>query len=136
MEPRSSLNTTDGQPLEDISQYRRLIGRLIYLTLSRPDIVFAVHKISQFVSKPRTLHLQAVQHLLQYLKAAPGQGIFFPTSPSLQLRAFSDADWASCADKRKSVSGYCIFLGDALVSWKAKSNPPFLDLQPRQNTEH
>lgn len=120
MEPRLRLSSSEGELLTDVSQYRRLIGRLLYLTLSRPDIVFAVHKLSQFVSKPRIPHLQAVHHLLRYIKSAPGQGVFFPANTSLHIRAFSDADWASCVDTRKSVTGYCVFLGDALVSWKAK----------------
>ncbi|XP_073017888.1 uncharacterized protein [Primulina eburnea] len=120
MEPRLRLNNIDGEPLVDISQYRSIIGRLLYLTFSRPDIMFAVHKLSQFVSKPRTCHLQPVHHLLRYLKSTPGQGIYFSASSSTHLRAFSDADWASCPDTRKSVIGFCIFLGDALVAWKAK----------------
>ncbi|XP_075481313.1 secreted RxLR effector protein 161-like [Primulina tabacum] len=120
METHIHLNTTDGELLEAISQYRCLIGRLLYLTLSRPDITFAVHKLSQYVSKPRTPHLWAVQHILRYLKSAPGQGIFFSASSSTQLCAFSDVDWASCPDTRKSITGYCVFLGDVLISWKAK----------------
>ena len=68
MDPNLKLSSTDGEPLQDISQYRRLVGRLLYLTISRPDIAFAVNKLSQFVSSPQTTHLQAVTHLLRYLK--------------------------------------------------------------------
>lgn len=77
MDSRSQLNSFDGEYLTDITQYRRLVGRLLYLTLFRPDIAFAVHRLSQFLSKPRTLHLQADHHLLRYLKGHPGQGNFF-----------------------------------------------------------
>lgn len=96
------------------------MGRLLYLTFSRSDISFAVHKLSQFVSQPRTTHLQAAHHLLRYIKGKPGQGLFFSASSHLQLKAFCDADWAACVDSRKSVKEFCIFLGHSLVSWKAK----------------
>ena len=92
MDPKIQLNSTNGTPLPDPSQYRRLIGRLLYLTLSRLDIMFAVHKLNQFLSKPRTPHLQVVHYVLQYIKATLGQGLFFAASSTLQLQAFSDAD--------------------------------------------
>ena len=120
MDPKIQLNDHDGAILSDISQYRRLISRLLYLTLSRLDIAFAVHKLSQFGSKPRMPHLQAVHHLLRYLKAKPGQGLLFSSDSQLHLKAFSDFDWAACPDSRKSATGFCIFLGESLISWKAK----------------
>ncbi|PON99369.1 hypothetical protein TorRG33x02_049120 [Trema orientale] len=120
MDPKLKLSTTEGDLLPDASAYRCFIGRLLYLTLSHPDITFAVHKLSQFLSRPRLPHLKAAHHLLRYLKHRPGQGLFFSASSSLQVKAFSDADWGSCPDTRKSVTGFCIFLGDSLVSWKAK----------------
>ena len=122
MDPNTPLTFSNGDllSLAEHSQYRRLVGRLLYLTLSRPDITFVVHHLSQFVSQPRVPHLQAAHHLVWYLKSNPGQGLFFAISSSLQLRAFSDANWASCADSCKFVTGVCVFLGDSLVSWKAK----------------
>ena len=92
MVPNVRLSSDEGDLFEDVSAYRRLIGWLLYLSISRPDITFAVHKLSQYVSKPKKPHLGATHHLLQYLKASPGQGLYFSTSSSLQLRAFSDAD--------------------------------------------
>ncbi|WP_338140430.1 Ty1/Copia family ribonuclease HI [Candidatus Phytoplasma australasiaticum] len=120
MDPNIKLCADEGSLLKDPTSYRRLIGRLLYLTVSRPDITFAVHRLSQFVARPRQPHLNAVHTLLRYLKGSPGQGIFLPASSSFKIRAFSDADWASCPDSRRSTTGFCIFLGDCLISWKAK----------------
>ncbi|XP_068647981.1 uncharacterized mitochondrial protein AtMg00810-like [Aristolochia californica] len=120
MDPKLHLTATDGDLLPDITHYRRLVGKLLYLTLSRPDITFAIHKLTQFVAQPRLPHLQAVHHLLPYLKTSPGQGLLFSSTSSLQVRAYSDADWESCLDSRQSTIGFCIFIGDFLVSWKAK----------------
>ncbi|XP_022149023.1 uncharacterized protein LOC111017543 [Momordica charantia] len=112
MDPHLKLQLSDVDLLPDASIYRRLIGCLLYLIISRPDISFAVNKLSQFVSRPCKIHLAAVYHLLRYL--------FLPVSSSFQLRAFADSDWASCLDSRRSTTGFCVFLGDALVSWKSK----------------
>ena len=69
---------------------------------------------------PRVPHLHVVHHLLQYIKSAPGQGLFFPVQNSLNLIAFADVDWASCVDTRRSTSGFCVFLGNNLLSWRSK----------------
>ena len=87
MDPCLKLNATDGEALPDSRQYRRLIGRLLYLTISGPDICFVVNKLSQYMSSPRTPHLEALHHLLRYLKSSPGQGLLFSSSSSLLLRA-------------------------------------------------
>lgn len=111
MDYNLKLNETEGEFLEDPSQYRRIIGRLMYLTISRPGIVFTVNKLSQFMTAPRAPHLQAINHVLQYLKPSPGQGLMFSASPSLSLSAYDDADWGSCTTTRKPTTGFCIFIG-------------------------
>lgn len=96
MNPRIQLNSVDGEILHDVSQYRRLVGKLVYLMLTRPNITFAVHKLSQFLANPRTAHLSAVYHLLRYLKSTTGQGLFYSIDSNIHLKAFSDADWGAC----------------------------------------
>lgn len=120
VEHNLSLTKDEGSLIHDASQYRRLVGRLIYLTITRPDLVYAVHILSQFMEKPRQPHLEAAYQVPRYIKSTPGQGILLPSTGSLELRAYSDADWARCRDTRRSITGYCIFLGNALISWKTK----------------
>ncbi|KAL5575081.1 hypothetical protein UlMin_016780 [Ulmus minor] len=136
MEPNLKLGQIEGDLLPDASLYRRLIGKLLYLTINRPDLSYAVNRLSQFLAQPRLPHFKAVQRVLQYVKGTPGQGLFFPFKTEVELRAyaesdlstiaevqfkvFSNADWAGCADTRRSILGYYVFLGDSLISWKSK----------------
>ena len=125
MDPNLKLCKSEGEQLteEDATCYRRLIGRLIYLQISRPDICFFVHRLSQFLHKPTKHHLDAAHHLLKYLKGSPGQGVLIKPIDSFHLKAFVDADWGSCLDTRRSITGFCIFLGDSIISWKFKKQP-------------
>ncbi|KAF5455035.1 hypothetical protein F2P56_024654 [Juglans regia] len=120
----SQLTTNDSSPpLFDPTSYRRLVGRLLYLTITRPDLAYSVQALSQFMSNPSTMHLQAIERVLQYIKATPSQGIFLAVASSLHLRAYSDNDWGGCLDTKRSVTGFTIFIGDSLISWKLKKQP-------------
>jgi hypothetical protein len=119
-DPSTKLHNDAGQPYPDIPSYRRLIGRLLYLTTTRPDITFITQQLSQFLAKPTITHYHAATRVLRYLKNNPGRGLFFPRNSSLHLSGFSDADWAGCVDTRRSISGQCFFLGKSLISWRTK----------------
>ncbi|KAL0413726.1 UNVERIFIED_CONTAM: Retrovirus-related Pol polyprotein from transposon RE1 [Sesamum radiatum] len=116
------FDTTSSSILASPDRYRRLVGRLLYLGFSRPDISFAVQQLSQFIQHPRQPHWEAALHLVRYLKGTPTLGFFFGFRSSPQLTAYSDSDWALCLDTRHSVTGYCIFLDDSLVSRKTKKH--------------
>jgi hypothetical protein len=120
LDPAVKLHHDDGKPYQNISQYRRLIGKLLYLTNTRPDIAYATQQLSQFLHQPTTAHYNAACRVIRYLKYSPGKGLFFPRNFDMQLLGFSDADWAGCIDTRRSTSGHCFFIGTSLISWKAK----------------
>ncbi|KAK8951098.1 hypothetical protein KSP39_PZI003625 [Platanthera zijinensis] len=103
--------------LENPEYYRRLVGKLIYLTVTRPDISFAVGIVNRYMHSPRRSHLHAVERVLRYLKTAPGQGLVYKTSSSVPtLIAYSDADY----DDRRSTSGFCTYFGGHLIAWRSK----------------
>jgi len=123
LDPSIRLSQDTGSLHSDVTGYRRLVGRLLYLTTTCPNIAFAAQQLSQFMASPTELHYKAALRVLRYLKCSPGRGLFFPHSPELQLLGFSDADWGGCVDTRRSISGYCFFVGKSLVSWKSKKQP-------------
>jgi len=120
VDTRAKLSATDGDPVEDASQYRSLAGALQYLTLTRPDIAYAVQQVCLFMHDPREPHLALLKRILRYVKGTLSTGLHIGTGPVDRLTAYSDADWAGCPDSRRSTSGYCVFLGDNLVSWSSK----------------
>ncbi|KAL0412816.1 UNVERIFIED_CONTAM: Retrovirus-related Pol polyprotein from transposon RE1 [Sesamum radiatum] len=98
------LSSHTSAPLSNPEQFRRLVGRLLYLSFTRPDISFGAQQLSQFVHAPCQVHLDAALHLVRYLKGCPERGLFFPASNSFTLAGYCDADWASCADTRRSLT--------------------------------
>ena len=123
LDSRYKLTPTDGEPLSNPSRYRTLVGKLIYLTINRPDIAFATQLLSQFSQNPHTSHMKALCRVIRYIKLSPGQGLFFPRYNLITLHAYCDSDWANCPTTRRSISGFGIFLGKSLISWHSKKQP-------------
>ncbi|XP_031102051.1 secreted RxLR effector protein 161-like [Ipomoea triloba] len=104
----------------DSTLYRSMIGSLLYLTASRPDIMFSVGACARYQADPKESHVKAVKRILKYVKGTLNYGIWFSNDTNLSLVGFSDADWAGNADDRKSTLGGCFFIGKNLVSWLSK----------------
>ncbi|GKA07237.1 retrovirus-related pol polyprotein from transposon TNT 1-94 [Tanacetum coccineum] len=104
----------------DQTQYRSMIGSLMYLTASRPDLVFAVCMCARYQSKPTKKHLEAVKRVFRYLQGSINMGLWYPKDTAMALTAYADADHAGCQDTRRSTSSSAQFLGDKLVSWSSK----------------
>ena len=109
----------DGKPV-DQSLYRSMIGSLLYLTASRPDIMFSVCLCARFQANPKESHLSTVNRILRYLKHTTSIGLWYPKGASLDLLGYSDSDFAGSRVDRKSTSGGCHLLGRSLVSWSSK----------------
>ncbi|XP_021761170.1 uncharacterized protein LOC110726002 [Chenopodium quinoa] len=101
------LSNFEGDMFEDHEFYRRLIGKLLYLNMTRPNISYSVRQLSQFLGAPRVHHLAATIHVLIYMKGSLNMGLFYPATSGLHLSAFSDADWGACDDSDRSLTGYC-----------------------------
>ncbi|PKU87548.1 Retrovirus-related Pol polyprotein from transposon TNT 1-94 [Dendrobium catenatum] len=105
--------------ISDATVYRRITGGLQYLTITRPDIAHSVNNLAQHMHNPEPVHLYLLKRLLRYIKGTISVGLPI-TKSNLQLRTFSDADWAGDPITRKSTTGFCTFLGDNLISWTVK----------------
>ncbi|XP_028949214.1 uncharacterized mitochondrial protein AtMg00810-like [Malus domestica] len=117
--PYNRLLKDDGEPFNNPTLYRSIVGALQYLVFTRPDIAFSVHQVCQFMQSPMTSHYLAVKRILRYLKETMTHGIRY-TKGSLTLRSFSDADWAGDPNDRQSTTGLVVFLGNNPISWASK----------------
>ena len=120
IEQNHQLALAEGPFLDEPEKYRRLVGRLIYLTITRPELSYVVHILAQFMQTPRQDHWEAALRVVHYLKGNPGQGIFLSSNSDLRLFAYYDSDWASCPLTRRSLTGYIVLLGNSPISWKTK----------------
>ncbi|KAL0641218.1 hypothetical protein Bca4012_103077 [Brassica carinata] len=108
------------QLFEDPKLYRKMVGKLIYLTITRPDICFAVNQVSQHMQAPKVHHWKMVDRILRYLSGTSGQGVWMGCNGSTEVVGYCDADWAGDRVDRRSTTGYCTFIGGNLVTWKSK----------------
>jgi histone deacetylase 1/2 len=122
LQSTEKLSVTQGNQLgaEDATHYRSIVGALQYLTLTRPDLSFAVNQVCQFLHSPSTTHWEAVKRILRYVQGTIGLGIKIRISNSTLVSAFSDVDWAGCPDDRRSTGGFAVFIGCNLISWCAR----------------
>jgi histone deacetylase 1/2 len=118
-----SRDQGDSLSADDAFRYWNLVGGLQYLTLTRPDLSFAVNKVCQFLAQPTTVHYEAVKRILRYLKGTVSTGLLIRKSPSTLLNIYTDVDWSGCSDDRRSTGGFAIFLGPNLVSWSSRKQP-------------
>jgi len=112
--------TTEGEKLQDPTMFRQAIGALQYLINTRLDIAFSVNKLNQFMSSPTIDHWRGIKRILRYLQGTIQHCLHIKPSTDLDLVGFSDADWATSVDDRKSMAGQCVFLGETLVSWSSR----------------
>lgn len=108
---------------EDPSLYRSLAGSLQYLTFTRPDITYAVQQICLFMHDPMDDHMHSLRRILRYIQGTNHYGLHLYPSSTTSLVSYTDVDWGGCPETRRSTSGYCVFLGDNLLSWSSKRQP-------------
>lgn len=105
----------EDESLTNISRYQKLVGKIIYLSLTRPDIAYIVRAVNQF------MHNLRKPHILKYLKHVPRKGLIFKKHGNLRIDGYGDADWVGAAADRRSTSGYFNFVGGNLATWRSKS---------------
>ncbi|XP_024963814.1 uncharacterized protein LOC112504076 [Cynara cardunculus var. scolymus] len=120
-----------GAPLRDPTLYCQLVGYLVYLTVTRPDIAYVVHIVSQFMVAPCSDHYAAIFCIFRYLKGTMFHGVYFSSKSSLVLQGYFDVDWDGDLADRRSTTTYCFFLSNSIISWCSKKQ----SLTSRSSTE-
>eukprot|EP00253_Pinus_taeda_P032503 PITA_32503 len=120
MVTRCSLSTNDESAAVRQPTYRSMIGSLLYLIGTRPDIMHAVGIVGRFQANPKETHVQVVKRIFKYLQGTQNHGLWYPRGTNLTLHAYTDVDWVGSVDDRKSTSGGALFMGSRLVSWFSK----------------
>ena len=117
------LFTDMNSPSINSTLYCQLVGKLIFLTTTRPDLAFSVGLVSRFMTQPQQAHLDVVYHILCYVKKTTTYGLFYSRHDTNTIQGFTDADWAACGETRKSTGGYCFTFAGAAITWQSKRQP-------------
>ena len=120
MDQKHGLALTKSSPLPDPARYRRLVGRLVYLGATQPDLAYSIHILTQFMQQPQEAHWEAALHVIRYLKGTLGQGILLRAAPPIHLTGWSDSDWEGCPLTRRSLTGWIVQIGSSVISWKTQ----------------
>ncbi|CAJ2672156.1 unnamed protein product [Trifolium pratense] len=123
VDTKAKLSSTSGNPYHDPTEYRSLAGALQYLTFTIPDISYVVQQVCLFMHDPKTHHMSALKRIIRYVHGTIDFGLHLYPSSIDKLISYTDTDWAGCPDTRRSTSGYCVYLGDNLISWSVKRQP-------------
>ncbi len=119
LEQNVKLSADERDLVEAITMYKRIVGSLIYMTITRPDLSYVVGVVSQFMQTPRKPHLDAVRRILRYIKHTLHCGIFYEAKNQLQVHGYTDADWAGNVSNRISTGGFLFSFGNGAISWSS-----------------
>ncbi|MCO5566526.1 hypothetical protein L7F22_020203 [Adiantum nelumboides] len=110
------LRIDEGEMFDDATMYRRIVGSLIYMTISRPNLSYAIGLVSQFMQFPRKPHLDAMKRIMRYVRATFDYALFYDAGTQVQLYGYTDSDWALSVSDCRSTSGYMFSFGSAAVT--------------------
>ncbi|XP_071705379.1 uncharacterized mitochondrial protein AtMg00810-like [Rutidosis leptorrhynchoides] len=135
MTTSTPLPPPDTDSSHDSTAFRRIVGQLQYLAMTRPNISYATNKLSQYMHSPSEEHWNSIKRLLRYLKGTIYHGLFLCRGKSLTLQAFSDSDWGGTNEFVRSTTGYNLYLGGNVISWKSSVKNQFPIPQRKLNTK-
>ncbi|XP_050889810.1 secreted RxLR effector protein 161-like [Lathyrus oleraceus] len=121
--PGFKISKDENGVMVESTFYKQLVGSLIYLTSTRPDLLYAMSLISRYMSQPTELHLNAAKRVLRYVKGTTSFGILYQKGASNMLTAYNDSDYAECLEDRKSTSGYAFMISSGAVAWSSRKQP-------------
>ncbi|MCO5586430.1 hypothetical protein L7F22_040370 [Adiantum nelumboides] len=117
------LKIDEGEVLDDATMYHRIVGSLIYMTISQPNLSYAVELVSQFMQLPRKLHLDALRCILSYVRATLDHALFYDAGTQVQVHGYTDFDWVGSSSDCRSTSGYMFSFRSVAITWSNKKQP-------------